>query len=255
MKVVILAGGFGTRISEESELKPKPMIEIGGKPILLHIMEHYSKYGFNEFIICAGYKQYFIKEYFSNFFLHNTDVTFDLANNGKTIYHESHCKNWKITVVDTGLETQTAGRIKRVEKYIDGDEFLLTYGDGLSNVDLGKLIKSYSKDKLVTLTTIQPGGKFGVIDIDGDSNVKAFNEKTKNDGGWINAGFMIVNKKALSYIKDDSESFEFNILPILAKEGKVSCYKHDGFWKCMDTLKDKNEFEELWKKGNAPWIK
>ncbi len=253
MKVVILAGGFGTRICEESNIKPKPMIEIGGKPILLHIIEHYSKFGFNDFIICAGYKQYYIKEYFSNYFLHNSDVTFDFSNNGAITYHKSKCNNCKITVIDTGLETQTAGRIKRIEKYIDTDNFLLTYGDGLSNVDIYKILETHKQGTLVTLTTIQPGGKFGVINIGDDNIVTSFNEKTKLDGGWINAGFMVLNKEVFNYIKNDFESFEFDILPLLSKNGMVKCYKHMGFWKCMDTLKDKNDLEEMWNKGDAPW--
>lgn len=255
MKVVILAGGFGTRISEESNIKPKPMIEIGEKPILLHIMEHYSKYGFDEFIICGGYKQYYIKEYFSNYYLHNSDVTFDFSNSGQITYHKSNCNNWKVTVVDTGLETQTAGRIKRIQKYIDGDNFLLTYGDGVSNVNIDEIIKEHKKGTIVTLTTIQPGGRFGTIGINANNQVKSFSEKSKSDGGWINAGFMVVNKDVFKYIKKDSESFEFDILPILAKEGKVRCYKHNGFWKCMDTLKDKNDLEAMWNKGEAPWTK
>ena len=254
MKVVLLAGGFGTRINEESQFKPKPMIEIGGKPILWHIMKQYSFYGFNEFIICAGYKQQYIKEYFNNYFLHNSDVTFDMQNHSMVIHHNCS-ENWKVTVVDTGLNTLTGGRVKRIKEYLDKNEpFLLTYGDGVSNVNILETIKfhNYHK-KLITMTGFQPEGRFGVLDISSDNSVNSFREKDKDDMGWINAGFMVVDPKVLDYIDGDNIMFEREPMQKVAQLGQLVCFKHYGFWQCMDTLKDKEKLEKMWCSGNAPW--
>lgn len=254
MKVVLLAGGFGTRISEESVNKPKPMIEIGGQPILWHIMKNYSAQGFNEFVICLGYKSYCIKEYFSDYYLHHSDMTFDLAKNEVTI-HNNTAEPWKVTLVDTGLNTMTGGRIKRIKDYIDGDTFMLTYGDGVSDVDVNKLLK-FHKDsgKIATLTAVQPDGRFGVLGLDSDDvSITAFKEKRKEDGGWINAGFMVLSTKIFDYIEGDSTVFEREPLERVAQEKQLQAYKHDGFWHCMDTLRDKQELEKLWASNIAPW--
>jgi glucose-1-phosphate cytidylyltransferase len=253
MKVVILAGGFGTRISEESHLIPKPMIEIGGMPILWHIMKLYSYYGYNDFVICAGYKQYVIKEYFANYYLHHSDVTFDLKNNNVQV-HENFSEPWKITVVDTGLNTMTGGRIKRVQKYIGNEPFFLTYGDGVSNVDIKQLL-SYHKNsgKKATLTTVNAGQKFGVLDIDNNGLVQSFREKNIDDGAQINGGYMVLEPSIFNYLKDDSTVFEKTPLESLAKEGQLNAYKHNGFWHCMDTMRDKKELEDLWDSNKAPW--
>lgn len=256
MKVVILAGGFGTRISEESHLIPKPMIEIGEKPILWHIMKFYSSYGFNEFVICAGYKQYVIKEYFADYYLHNSDITFDFSS-GKEVLtiHNNHAEPWKVTIVDTGLNTMTGGRIKRVEPYINGERFMLTYGDGVSNVDLDRLLAVHKdSENLITLTAIQPGGRFGLLDIE-NNQVKKFNEKVKEEGGWVNGGFMVVEPAIFDYIENDSTIFERSPLETLASESKLGVYQHEDFWQCMDTMRDKELLEKLWSEQQAPWKK
>jgi len=254
MKVVILAGGYGTRISEESFLKPKPMVEIGGYPILWHIMKLYSYYGFNDFVICAGYKQEVIKDYFASYFIRNSDITFDLSNPNNMIVHNNVSEPWKVTVVDTGLNTMTGGRIKRIAKYIGKEPFLLTYGDGVSNINIKDLVKFHKKNhKLVTISAAHPEGRFGILDIKTDGNVDSFREKSKEDTGWINIGFMVCESKVFDYIKDDSVSFEKEPLSLIAKEGELVCYRHDSFWQCMDTLRDKNNLESLYNSGKAPW--
>jgi glucose-1-phosphate cytidylyltransferase len=253
MKVVILAGGFGTRITEESHLKPKPMIGIGERPILWHIMKEYSHYGFNEFIICLGYKGYVIKEFFSDYFLHTSDVTFDLAKNEMTV-HDNFSEPWKVTLVDTGLNTMTGGRIKRIQKYIGNEPFMLTYGDGVSSVNINKLLEFHKKQgKIATLTAINAGQRFGVLDINDNNEIKSFREKNDEDGSMINGGYMVLEPEVFRYIEDDKTVFEKEPLEKLAKNGQLSAYKHDGFWKCMDTLRDKNQLEEMWEKGEAPW--
>jgi len=253
MKVAILAGGFGTRISEESDIKPKPMIEIGGKPILWHIMKLYSHYGHNEFVILCGYKGYVIKEYFANYFLHQSDVTFDLKNNKMEI-HNNTSEPWKVTLVDTGLETMTGGRVKRGQKYLQDGPFLLTYGDGLSDLDINKSIEFHkSHGKHMTLTSVQPEGRFGALDLDGNL-IKRFAEKPKGDGSWINGGFFVCEPKVFDYIKEgDSTIFERSPMEGLARDGQLVAYKHESFWQPMDTLRDKMGLEKLWNSGSAPW--
>ena len=254
MKVVILAGGLGTRLSEETSVKPKPMVEIGGKPILWHIMKMYSHYGFNDFVICLGYKGYLIKEYFANYYLHQTDVTIDLCNNSiETL--SSKVEPWKITLIDTGVNTMTGGRIKRIEKYIDTDTFMLTYGDGVCDINCADLLKYHNAHgKYATLTAVQPTGRFGALGIENDNTVSSFQEKVKGDGSWINGGFFVLNKKIFEYIKnDDQEIWERNPLEKLAKDSQLISWKHNGFWKCMDTLKDKSDLEEMWNLGKAEW--
>ncbi len=252
MKVVILAGGFGTRLSEETDIKPKPMVEIGGKPILWHIMKIYSTYGFNDFVICLGYKGYVIKEYFANYFLHMSDVTIDLKNNKMEI-HNVKAEPWKVTLVDTGLNTMTGGRIKRVQKYIGNETFMLTYGDGVGNINIKKLLEFHRKhDKYATLTAVQPSGRFGALDLE-ESKVKAFKEKPKGDGAWINGGFFVLEPQIFDYIEGDETIWEREPLENLAKDGQLMAYKHTGFWKPMDTLRDKRELESLWQSGNPPW--
>lgn len=254
MKVVILAGGLGTRISEESHLKPKPMIEVGDAPILWHIMKYYSSYGFNEFIICCGYKGYVIKEYFADYYLHRSDITFDFSDNNKMIVHNNVAEPWKVTVIDTGLNTMTGGRLKRIQKYVGNETCMMTYGDGVSDVNLDALLKFHREHgKAATLTAIQPGGRFGVLDIDDSQNVRQFSEKAKEDGSWINAGFMVLEPEAFSYIEGDQIYFEKEPLENMAKDGNLAAYRHEGFWKCMDTMRDKGMLDELWNKGNAPW--
>jgi glucose-1-phosphate cytidylyltransferase len=257
MKLVILAGGFGTRISEESHLIPKPMIEIGDKPILWHIMKYYSSFGFNEFIICAGYKQYVIKEYFSAYYLHMSDITFDFSSGvSKKIVHNNSSEPWKVTIIDTGLNTMTGGRIKRVANYVGNEPFFMTYGDGLSDVDLNILLKQHKESgKIATLTAIQPGGRFGMIEIGVNSEIERFKEKSIEDGGWINGGFMVLQPEIFSYIKDDSTIFEQEPLETLVKNGQLNAYKHTGFWQCMDTLRDKELLEKLWNSNVTPWKK
>lgn len=254
MKVVILAGGLGTRISEESYLKPKPMITIGEQPILWHIMKYYSHFGFHDFIICCGYKGHVIKEYFADYYLHRSDVTFDFSDENRMTVHENVAEPWRVTLVDTGLNTQTGARVKRVQKYIGSEPFMLTYGDGVSNVDLCALLEQHrASGKTVTLTGIQPGGRFGVLDLDGQ-NIVGFREKAKEDGGWINGGFMVMEPEVFDYLSaDDGCILERRPMESLAKEGKLGIYKHKGFWQCMDTQRDKIWLEERWKTGNAPW--
>lgn len=255
MKVVILAGGLGTRISEESHIRPKPMIEIGGYPILWHIMKIYSAYGFNEFIICLGYKGYVIKEYFAEYYLHTSDVTFDFTQDNRMTIHNSVTEPWKVTLVDTGLEAQTGARIKRVQKYIGEETFMLTYGDGLSNVDIVKLLDFHSQsDKVVTMTAVQPSGRYGMLDIDCDNKVTKFVEKSNHGSGWINGGFMVCDPEVFDYIADDDEEiFERYPLENLSADGKVQAYKHHGFWQCMDTKRDMDRLIKLWLSNHADW--
>jgi glucose-1-phosphate cytidylyltransferase len=256
MKVVILAGGYGTRISEESHLRPKPMIEIGGQPILWHIMKYFSHYGYNEFIICAGYKQSVIKEYFAHYYLHCSDVTFDFSREDSITTLNNHTDPWKVSIVDTGMDTMTGGRIKRIQKYIGKETFLLTYGDGLSDVNVDELIDFHKNSgAIVTLTAVQPTGRFGSLKINDENNVMQFAEKRKEDAGWINGGFMVVKPEVFSYIKDDTTVFEKEPLELLSEEGNLNAYRHTGFWQCMDTLRDKQSLENLIQTKNAPWIK
>lgn len=253
MKVVLLAGGYGTRISEESQFKPKPMIEIGGMPILWHIMKTYFQYGFDEFIICAGYKQEVIKEWFANYFIYNSDITFDFSKGNSMIVHNEHAERWKVSVIDTGLDTLTGGRLKRVKDYIGDETFLMTYGDGVADVNIAECLEFHkSHGKLATLSAVIPEGRFGVMDIS-DNQIRSFREKSKNDMGWINGGFMVLEPKVLDYISGDAVMFEREPLEKLAQEGELMCYKHRGFWQCMDTMKDKQKLEELWNEGKAPW--
>ena len=254
MKVVILAGGLGTRISEESYLKPKPMITIGEQPILWHIMKYYSSFGFHDFVICCGYKGHIIKEYFADYYLHRSDVTFDFSQENRMTVHQNVAEPWRVTLVDTGLNTQTGARVKRVQKYIGNEPFMLTYGDGVSNVDLNALLNQHqASNKTVTLTGVQPGGRFGVLDLEGQT-VTGFREKAKEDGGWINGGFMVMNPEVFDYLSPEERCIlERTPLEALAQEGKLGIYKHPGFWQCMDTQRDKNRLESLWNGGNAPW--
>jgi len=254
MKAVILAGGYGTRISEESSVKPKPMVEVGGKPILWHIMKIYSAYGINDFIICCGYKGYMIKEYFSNYFLHASDVTFDIKNN-KMDVHSNGAEPWKVTLVDTGERTMTGGRLKRVKDYIGDETFCLTYGDGVSDIDIAKSIEFHKQQNtLATLTAVQPPGRFGVFNLAHDKNIiPSFKEKPEGDGAWINGGYFVLEPKVIEYIKDDLTVWERDPMDALAKNGMLSAYRHKGFWQPMDTLRDKNVLEELWQSGRAAW--
>jgi glucose-1-phosphate cytidylyltransferase len=253
MKAVILAGGLGTRISEETHLKPKPMIEIGGKPILWHIMKMYSSYGVNDFVICCGYKGYVIKEYFANYFLHMSDVTFDMAHNEMKV-HQRNAELWKVTLIDTGDNTLTGGRLKRVAEYIrDDSEFCFTYGDGVSDIDIGALISFHRQHgKLATVTAVQPPGRYGALTLSGNQ-VKGFTEKPRGDGGLINGGFFVLSPKCINLIKDDLTTWEVDPLILLASSGELMSFKHNGFWLAMDTLRDKVHLEELWDSGNAPW--
>ena len=251
MKCVILAGGLGTRISEESHLRPKPMIEIGGRPILWHIMKIYSHYGINEFVICLGYKGYVIKEYFANYFLHMSNVTFDMARNEMEV-HERYAEPWRVTLVDTGTDTLTGGRLRRVRDYLSDDDFCFTYGDGVTNLDIGALLKFHrAHGKKATVTAIQPPGRYGALDMDG-SSVRSFQEKPAGDGAWINGGFFVLNPSVLDYIEDDHTSWEAHPLQRLAREGELEAFQHSGFWQAMDTLRDKTQLEELWD-ANPPW--
>lgn len=253
MKVVILAGGFGTRISEESHLKPKPMIEIGDLPILVHIMKIFAAQGHKEFIICAGYKQHVIKEYFAHYFLYNNDVTFNLLSNERIIHKKSH-DDWKVTVVDTGLMTQTGGRLRRIKEFIGDEDFFFTYGDAVGDIDLAKLYESHKKSgKLATLSVYNFGQSKGVVEIDKNGSVSEFREKSDFDGDLINIGFMVLSSKVFDYIEGDSISFEDKPLKTLAKDGQLNSYQHKGFWQCMDTLNEKEKLEKLWFSGNAPW--
>ena len=252
MKVVILAGGFGTRISEESHLKPKPMVEIGEKPILWHIMKYYSQFGYNEFIICLGYKQYVVKEFFADYFLHTSDVTFDLANNSMKV-HNNYSEPWKVTLIDTGLYTMTGGRVKRIQEYVGDEPFMLTYGDGLANIDL-KALEEFHKShgKTATITAVNIGQRFGVLDIDNNGQVREFREKPQGDGNLINIGFMVCQPEFIDYIDSDDTVLEKSPLETVAKLGQLMAYKHTGFWQCMDTVREKEQLEKLWAGGQAP---
>lgn len=252
MKAVILAGGFGTRISEETHLKPKPLIEIGGMPILWHIMKIYSAHGINDFVVCCGYKGYMIKEYFANYFLHMSDVTFDIKNN-KMDVHQKFAEPWRVTLVDTGLDTMTGGRLKRIEKYLEDDSFCFTYGDGLSDVNIADSINFHRRKKtFATITAVRPAGRFGILNLE-DDKVKDFIEKPAGDGNWINGGFFVLEPKVLEYIKDDATIWEREPLEKLSSDGQLSAYKHTGFWQPVDTLRDKNLLENMWNSGKASW--
>lgn len=255
MKVVLLAGGLGTRISEETTIKPKPMIEIGGKPIIWHIMKIYAKHGFNEFVVCLGYKGHLIKEYFINYFLYNSDITVELEKNVVDV-HFTNSESFKVTLVDTGLETNTAGRLKRVEKHVKGERFMLTYGDGVADIDMKALLKFHeSKGKLATLTSIQLPGRFGNIETTSDGLVTKFQEKPEGDGVWINGGFFVLEPGIFNYLNGDMDKIQWEKKPLIdiANDGQLSAYRHNGFWKCMDAMRDKIELEELWESQNAPW--
>ena len=256
MKVVLLAGGFGTRISEESEYVPKPMIKIGGMPILWHIMKEYSYYGFNEFIVCAGYKQHVVKEWFADYFLHTSDITFDFTEDNKMIIHDKHTEPWKVTVVNTGLNTMTGGRIKRIQKYVGNERFMMTYGDGVCDVDMNELLKFHeSHGKIATLTSVIIEQQKGVLEIGGDNAVRSFREKSALDGSPINAGYMVFEPEVFDYIEGDDTVLERDTLVKLADEGQLMSYKHNGFWQCMDTKREKDVLEKIWAEGNAPWKK
>lgn len=256
MKTVILAGGLGTRISEESHLRPKPMIEIGGTPILWHIMKYYSHFGFNDFIICCGYKGDMIKEYFANYYLYRSDVTFDFSDNNKLMIHSNVAEPWRVTLVDTGHGTMTGGRIRRIRDYVKDEPFMITYGDGVSDVDIPALIEQHkASGRTLTLTATQPSGRFGVLEIDVETNtVTGFREKAREDGSWINAGFMVMEPDIFNYLKDDSTILEADPLERLSREGKLGVFKHYGYWQCMDTQRDKHALEEQWNSGHAPWV-
>lgn len=254
MKAVILAGGYGTRISEESHLRPKPMIEIGGKPILWHIMKWYSRYGINEFVICAGYRQDVIKEWFANYFIHSSDITFDFTNGSKLEVHRQYTEPWRVTVVDTGLDTMTGGRVKRIKKFVGDESFCLTYGDGVSDVDIEKLISFHKTNgRIATITGVQPDGRFGVLDFEKE-RISSFREKSTNDMGWINGGFMVLEPGVFDYIDGDATVLEREPFEKLAADGQMDCYRHPGFWQCMDTLRDKEKLESLIAAKKAPWI-
>ena len=253
MKVVILAGGLGTRISEESHLKPKPMIEIGGKPILWHIMKIYSHYGFNEFVICAGYKQHVIKEYFANYYTYNSDVTFDLSDNSVEV-HTSHTDPWKVTIVDTGLETMTGGRVKRIRPYVGEEPFFLTYGDAVADIDLNALLSFHRvHGKTATITAVSIAQMKGVLNVDENGTISAFREKDEQDRSLINGGFMVMNPEIFSYLQDDTTVFEKDPMQALSEKGELMAYSHEGFWQCMDTQREMKKLEALWETGNAPW--
>ncbi len=254
MKVLLLAGGFGTRLSEETEVKPKPMIEIGGKPILWHIMKTYSQYGFNDFVVLLGYKGYYIKEYFANYFLHQSDVTIDMSS-GQMEIHNNSSEPWKVTLLDTGLNTMTGGRIKKAQEFIGDEPFMLTYGDGVADININKLVKFHkSHGKAMTMTSAQPDGRFGALNIDNNNKVNEFKEKPKGDGSWINAGYFVCEPKVFDYITEgDATVFEQEPLRSLAEEGEIFTYKHHDFWMPMDTLRDKMNLNEMWDKGTAAW--
>lgn len=254
MKCVILAGGFGTRISEESHLKPKPMIEIGGKPILWHIMKEYSHFGYNEFIICCGYKQHLIKEWFADYYLHNSDITFDFSNENNMTVHNNVAEPWKVTLIDTGLETMTGGRVKRIKEYIGNETFMLTYGDGVSDVPIDQLVEFHrSHGKIVTLTAATVAQRFGILEIDKENTIRSFREKSDMDGSRINAGYMVLEPEIFNYIEGDQTIFEKETLEIIAKLGELKAYKYNGFWQCMDTKREMDKLESLWNTGQAPW--
>jgi glucose-1-phosphate cytidylyltransferase len=252
MKAVILAGGLGTRLSEETQIKPKPMAEIGGKPILWHILKIYSSYGINDFIICLGYRGYVIKEYFANYFLHTSNVTFDMANNRMEV-HQNNAEPWRVTLVDTGEKTMTGGRLKRVREFLGNEDFCFTYGDGVANVDVTRLVNFHKQQgKLATVTAVQPPGRYGALDMEG-SAVRGFLEKPQGEGGWINGGFFVLSPKVIDLIADDTTSWELEPMQRLAREGNMVAYEHAGFWQPMDTLREKNYLDELWTTGKAPW--
>ncbi|MEE5989790.1 MAG: Glucose-1-phosphate cytidylyltransferase [Firmicutes bacterium ADurb.Bin354] len=256
MKVVLLAGGKGTRISEESGFRPKPMVEIGGMPILWHIMKEYSYYGFHNFIICAGYKQHMIKEWFADYFLSTSDVTFDFTRENSVIYHDKRTEPWKVTIVDTGLETMTGGRIKRIQKYIGNETFMMTYGDGVSDINLAELLAFHQRHKkMATLTTVFQEQQKGVLDIDEANSVRSFREKASDDSIPINAGYMVLEPDIFDYIEGDNTVFEKEPLQKIAEEGELKSYPHHGFWQCMDTLREEKVLEQLWMSGSAPWKK
>tara|TARA_B100002051_G_C16631961_1_gene583785 strand:+ start:315 stop:1091 length:777 start_codon:yes stop_codon:yes gene_type:complete len=255
LKVVIFAGGLGTRISEESYLRPKPMVSIGGKPILWHILKIYSGYGFNDFIICLGYKGYMIKEYFMNYFIHNSDVTIDVENN-KTEIHTSSVESFKVTLVDTGINTKTAGRLKRIKKYLNGEKFMLTYGDGLSDININELVKFHNNHgKMATVTTVVPEGKFGSIITNDNNVVEKFMEKPNDSGSWINAGFFVLEPNVFDYLKSEMDDVMWEDSPLndLTEDRELVAYRYNGFWKCMDAIRDRDELNEIWEKGNIPW--
>lgn len=253
MKTVILAGGFGTRINEESALRPKPMITVGDQPILWHILKGYSKQGFDDFIICLGYKQYVIKEYFANYYLHTSDVTFDLANNSMSVNH-SHTEKWKVVLADTGLNTMTGGRIKRIREYIGDKMFMVTYGDGVSDVDIKSLVEYHkSHGKIATISCSNIGQKFGILDVDSSGKVHSFREKSNGDGSFVNIGYMVFEPQIFERIDNDRTVLEKDVLEQLASDGELMSYHHKGFWQCMDTLRDKQRLDAMWKEGNAPW--
>jgi glucose-1-phosphate cytidylyltransferase len=254
MKVVILAGGFGTRISEESHLRPKPMIEIGERPILWHIMKIYTYFGFHDFIICLGYKGYYIKEYFAHYFLHESDVTFDFRSGNSQVVHTHSAEPWKVTLVNTGLETMTGGRIKRIQSHVGNETFMMTYGDCVSDVSVGELLDFHrSHGRIATVTSVQPAGRFGALDISNDDHVTGFQEKPKGEGGWINAGFFVLEPGIFSYIEGDHTVFEDEPVRRLAADDQLVAYKHSGFWQPMDSLRDKTQLDRLWKSGKVPW--
>jgi glucose-1-phosphate cytidylyltransferase len=253
MKVVILAGGLGTRLSEETVLKPKPMVEIGGMPILWHIMKIYSSFGYNDFVICLGYKGYVIKEYFANYFLHQSDVTFDLKKNTTTV-HNNHAEPWTISLIDTGIDTMTGGRIKRIQSYIGNEPFMLTYGDGVGNIDISKLVGFHKKNKkYCTVTAVQPSGRFGALNLTEEDIVASFEEKPSGDGAWINGGFFVCEPQVFDYIDNDSTIWERTPMENIAKENQMTAFKHTGFWRPMDTLRDKQELEKAWETNKAQW--
>lgn len=256
MKVVLLAGGFGTRISEESHLRPKPMIEIGGKPILWHIMKEYSYYGYNDFVICAGYKQHVIKEWFANYYLHNSDITFDFCNNGKMQIHSNVAEPWKVTIVDTGLNTMTGGRVKRIQPYIGNEPFMLTYGDGVCDIDITELEKFHKiHGKIATLTAVSISQRFGILDISDESKmIRSFREKEQADDSRINGGYMVLQPEIFDYIEGDTTVFEKEPLAVLAQQGQLAAYEYDGFWQCMDTQREKEQLEKMIEKNDAPWM-
>jgi len=254
MKTVILAGGLGTRIAEENNLRPKPMVEIGGQPILWHIMKYYSHFGFNEFIICCGFMGHMIKEYFADYYLHRSDITFDFNVGNKMTVHSNVAEPWRVTLVDTGAKSQTGGRVRRIRDYVKDEPFLLTYGDGVSDIDLHRLIEYHkSQDTVITISAVQPGGRFGLIDFGKHDKVCGFREKSKEDGGWINAGFMVMESGIFDFLTDDNCILEAGPFNRLSQEGKMSAYKHYGYWQCMDTQRDRGVLEQRWKNGNAPW--
>ena len=253
MKVVILAGGLGTRLSEETEIRPKPMVEVGGRPLLWHIMKIYAHYGFNDFIICLGYKGYLVKEYFHHYFLHQSDVTIDLEHNTAE-YHNPKAEPWKLTLVDTGTNTMTGGRVRRIRQYVEDDVFMVTYGDGVGNIDIAALLRFHSQHKkIATVTAVQPSGRFGALELDDSDNVHSFIEKPAGDNAWINGGFFVMGREIFGYLQDDRTILESEPLQQLAAEKQLAAFRHRGYWQAMDTLREKNLLEEIWKSGKAPW--